>query len=109
MGPLDVAAFRRFEVPAGADRVEAIHVDGVRRVEGVDYRVDERRIVLARPLDPAPPLGVVQKLLIAFCASVVLEGDEVDAIVVSGSDRRSVALGPAGATSPARARRPAVH
>ena len=96
-----MAAFRSFEVPGGVDRVEAINVNGVRQVEDVDDRVDERRIVLLRPVDPAPPLGVVQKLLIAFCASVAPEGDEVDAIVVNGSDRRSVALRPAGATPPA--------
>lgn len=104
-----MAAFRRFEVPAGVDRVEAIYVNGVRQVEGVDYRVDEQRIVLARPLDPAPPLGVVQKLLIAFCASVAPEGDEVDAIVVSGPDRRSVTLRPAAAIPSGEGRQPEVH
>ena len=96
-----MAAFRGFEVPGAVDRVEAINVNTVRQVEDVDDRVDERRIVLLRPVDPAPPLGVVQKLVIVFCASVAPEGDEVDAIVVNGSDRRSVALRPAGATPPA--------
>jgi hypothetical protein len=89
-----MAAFRSFEVPAGVDRVEAICVNGVRQVEGVDDRVDERRIVLTRPVDP-------EKLLIACCASVAPERDEVDAIVVNGSDRQSVAPSPAGATWPA--------
>ena len=96
-----MAAYRSFGVPGGVDRVEAIYLNGVRQVEGEDYRVVDGRIVLARPVDPATPPGVVQKLLIAFCASVAPEGDDVDAIVVTGSERRSVRLRPRGASSPA--------
>ena len=81
-----------FLVPAGVDRVEAVFVNGVRQVEGRDYHVAGRRMSFARPLDPAGRLSLVQKLLIAFCANVDEEGDEVDAIVVTGTERRSVPL-----------------
>lgn len=81
-----------FLVPAGVDRVEAVFVNGVRQVEGRDYHVCEGRVSFARPLDRVRRLSLVQKLLIAFCANVNEEGDDVDAIVVTGTQRRSVPL-----------------
>ena len=91
---------RDFAVPVGVDRVEAVFVNGVRQVEGRDYHVAGRRVSFARPLDRVRRLSLVQKLLIAFCANVDEEGDEVDAIVVAGTERRSVSLPAADGDAP---------
>ena len=90
---------RDFVVPVGVDRVEAVFVNGVRQVEGRDYHVAGRHVSFARPLDRVR-LSLVQKLLIAFCANVDEEGDEVDAIVVAGTERRSVPLPAADGDAP---------
>ncbi len=83
---------REFVVPVGVDRVETVFVNGIRLVEGRDYRIDGDRVSLARPVDRVRRLSIVQRLLIAFCANVEREGDEVDAIVVTHARRRSVPL-----------------
>lgn len=90
-----MACVREFTVPVDIDRVEAVFVNGVRQVEGRDYRIDRERVSLTRSVDRVQRLSLVQKLLIAFCANVEQDGDEVDAIVVTSTGRRSVPLTPA--------------
>jgi len=79
----------------GVHRVEAVFVNGIRQVEGRDYLIDGERVSLAPSVNRVRRLSLVQKLLIAFCANVEREGDEVDAIVVTRAGRRSVPLQPA--------------
>ena len=90
-----MGSIRDFRVPLGAERVEAVFVNGVRQVEGRDYRIEGGRVSFTRPVDQVRGLSLVQKLLIAFCANVDQAGDEVDAIVSTRSGRRSVPLPPA--------------
>ena len=75
--------------------MEAVFVNGIRQVEGRDYRIDGGRLSFTRPVKRVRSLRFVQKLLIALCANVEKEGDEVDAIVVTRAGRRSVPLPPA--------------
>ena len=45
-----VAAGTRIRLPAAAEPPVEVYVNGVRRAEGTDYRVDRGHVVFARPI-----------------------------------------------------------
>jgi hypothetical protein len=45
-----VAAGTRIRLPAGAEPPIEVYVNGVRRTEGEDFRVDRGHVVFARPI-----------------------------------------------------------
>ena len=89
-----VAKVRRFRIPAEADELFGVYVNGVPQMIGKDYDLDGEALTFTRALRRRSGLGTVDKLLIALCASVEAEGDSVDAILLSGGRRTVVSLEP---------------
>lgn len=83
-----------FSLPDGA-RLVSIFVNGVPQSEGRDYSREGQLVRFTRPLAPYRDVGIAGRLLTALCASVLPEGDEVDAVVETPSGRLVVSLSPA--------------
>lgn len=90
-----IGKVRRFRIPPDAEELLGVYVNGVPQMIGKDYDLDGQALTFTRVLRRRKGLGTVDKLLIALCASVEVEGDSVDAILVSGGRKTVVSLEPA--------------
>jgi hypothetical protein len=57
-----IAAGRRVRLPRGAEPPISVYLNGVRQVEGEDYRIREGHVVFSRPIVKEGKLGAVRWL-----------------------------------------------
>lgn len=89
----EVRSGTRVALPAGVERPAEVYVNGVRQVEGRDFRVAGGAIVFARELRQEGRLGFWRWTSILFgVAGTYRQNDVVDVIYERGG-RRGVASG----------------
>lgn len=76
------------------ENLVGVFVNGVQQIVGRDYELHADRVVFRRRLRPFRSVGTLGNLLTLFCATVLPDGDEVDAVIRTADGRKVVRLSP---------------
>ena len=76
------------------ENLVGVFVNGVQQIVGRDYELHADRVVFRRRLRPLRSVGTLGNLLTLFCAAVLPDGDEVDAVIRTADGRKVVRLSP---------------